>query len=315
MLRKAGLKRALVSSSGDDGTQRLVAEAPELIVPSLRPYRSRGEIGSWVRDDSVVAFLEERLQQCTLCGDRRVPPLRRRCRPAGAAAHGGAGPAVQAGAARAHADADAVERLFQQDPQARILWAHSGFERPEQVAEMLRKHKNLWCDLAFRSDHGSGGKVAPEWRAAVHRVPRPLHGRHRHLHARALALHRRARQLVARLAGRPAAAAGRTHRLAQWRGAVRASGSRAARNEGAGCWPALLACWPPALRWPAAKRWAPARSASTRPGCSWPGAPTPAPIPVGRHFAHRLVLCPRARPAPPAEAARRRDACPSTGTA
>ena len=61
ILRKAGLKRALVSSSGDEGTQRLVAEAPELIVPALRPYRSRGELSSWVRDDTVVAFLEDRL--------------------------------------------------------------------------------------------------------------------------------------------------------------------------------------------------------------------------------------------------------------
>ena len=37
--------------------------------------------------------------------------------------------------------------------------------RPERVAEMLRKHKNLWADLAFRTDHASGGKVDPAWRA------------------------------------------------------------------------------------------------------------------------------------------------------
>ena len=30
----------------------------------------------------------------------------------------------------AHSDADAIERLFRQYPDARILWAHSGFERP-----------------------------------------------------------------------------------------------------------------------------------------------------------------------------------------
>jgi predicted TIM-barrel fold metal-dependent hydrolase len=71
----------------------------------------------------------------------------------------------------AHSDIDALERLFKQDPQARILWAHAGFERPEAVREMLRKHRNLWCDLAFRSDHGSGGKVAPEWRAAFLEFP------------------------------------------------------------------------------------------------------------------------------------------------
>ena len=36
----------MVSSSSDDGTQKLYAEAPDLVLPSLRPYRSRGEIGT-----------------------------------------------------------------------------------------------------------------------------------------------------------------------------------------------------------------------------------------------------------------------------
>ena len=71
----------------------------------------------------------------------------------------------------AHSDADAIERLFRQWPEARILWAHSGFDRPEKVREMLRKHPNLWCDLAFRSDHGGGGKVDAEWRAAFNEFP------------------------------------------------------------------------------------------------------------------------------------------------
>src|SRR3954462_3697773 len=47
LLRKAGLKRALISSSGDEGQQRLRALAPDLVIAELRPYRSRGEIGSW----------------------------------------------------------------------------------------------------------------------------------------------------------------------------------------------------------------------------------------------------------------------------
>jgi hypothetical protein len=170
LLRKAGLKRALVSSSGDDGQQRLYAEAPELILPSLRPYRTRGEISSWVRDASVPPYLEERLKKyryvaigefhlygadADLPVPRQMVQLARRDKLF----------------LHAHSDVDAVERLFKQDPQARILWAHSGFERPEAVREMLRKHRNLWCDLAFRSDHGSGGKVGPEWRAAFLEFP------------------------------------------------------------------------------------------------------------------------------------------------
>jgi len=49
-----------VSSSGDEGQQRLAADAPDFVVPELRPCRSRSEIGSGVRDDTVPRCLEER---------------------------------------------------------------------------------------------------------------------------------------------------------------------------------------------------------------------------------------------------------------
>ncbi len=65
-----------------------------------------------------------------------------------------------------HSDADAIERQFKQDPDARVLWAHSGFDSPAKVQAMLAKHKNLWCDLAFRSDHATMGKVDSGWREA-----------------------------------------------------------------------------------------------------------------------------------------------------
>ena len=170
ILRKAGLKRAVVSSSGDEGTQRLVAEAPDLVVPSLRPYRLRGDASTWVRDETVAAFLEQRLAQSRYAAvgefhvygaDADLPVPRRMV--------------VLAKQYRlilhAHADVDAIERLFHQDPQARILWAHSGFERPDAVRDMLRKHGNLWCDLAFRSEQGTAGKVPAEWRAVFTEFP------------------------------------------------------------------------------------------------------------------------------------------------
>ncbi len=170
ILRKSGVKRALVSSSGDDGQQRLFIEAPDIILPSLRPYRSRGEISSWVRDPSMPGYLEERLRKyryvaigefhlygadADLPGPRRMVELARQYKLY----------------LHAHSDADAVERLFRQWPEARILWAHSGFDQPSNVREMLRKHRNLWCDLAFRTDHGSGGKPPPEWRALFLEFP------------------------------------------------------------------------------------------------------------------------------------------------
>jgi hypothetical protein len=170
ILKKAGVRRALVSSSNDEGTQKLVAEAPDIVVPELRPYRVRGDASTWVRDPATIPYLEERLRKHTYVAigefhlfgaDADLPVPRRMVELAkqyGLMLH-------------AHSDSDAVERLFRQYPEARILWAHAGFESPDRVREMLRKHKNLWADLAFRSDQGPGGKVPPEWRAAFEEFP------------------------------------------------------------------------------------------------------------------------------------------------
>ena len=64
ILRKAGLKGALVSSSNDEGTQKLIAEAPDLIVAELRPYRTRSDIGTWVRDRGTLT-MEEAIHKLT----------------------------------------------------------------------------------------------------------------------------------------------------------------------------------------------------------------------------------------------------------
>jgi hypothetical protein len=170
LLRKAGVRRALVSSAGDDGQQRLYAAAPDLIIPELRPYRTRADVGTWARDESVIPYLEDRLRRYRYAGigefhlygaDADLPVPRRMVELA----------RKHKLFLHAHSDADAVERLLRQWPQARILWAHAGFERPERVAEMLRQHRNLWCDLAFRTDHGSGGKVDAAWRKAFLEFP------------------------------------------------------------------------------------------------------------------------------------------------
>ena len=60
-LRDAGIVRALVSSSDDDGTQKLFNADPELVVPALRPYRRRGEQQTWMHDETVVPYLQDRL--------------------------------------------------------------------------------------------------------------------------------------------------------------------------------------------------------------------------------------------------------------
>jgi hypothetical protein len=170
LLRQAGLKRAMVSSSSDEGTQMLYSEAPDLVLPVLRPYRTRGEISTWVRDNTVIAHMKARLQRYRYVAlgeyhvfgaDADLPVMRwvvQAARERGLVLH-------------SHSDADAVERQFRQDPNARILWAHSGFEPPEAVRAMLRRHKQLWCDLAFRNDPAPGGQLDAGWRDAFAEFP------------------------------------------------------------------------------------------------------------------------------------------------
>jgi hypothetical protein len=170
ILRRAGLKKALVSSSPNEGTQKLMAEAPDLIVPGLRPYRKRGELSTWMKDPEALRYVEDQLRthrwvsigEFHLNGADADLPIPRRIVEL----------AKQHGLfLQAHSDAEAVERIFKQDPGARVLWAHAGFAPAETVRDMMRKHNGLWADLALRSEVGSGGRVSPEWRPVFMEFP------------------------------------------------------------------------------------------------------------------------------------------------
>lgn len=167
LLRQAGVRRALVSSSGagDEarGQRRLAELAPAVILPSLRPYRQRGDQNTWFRDETIKAYIDDELARSRYVAlgeyhlygaDADLPVPRHlvaRARERGLVLH-------------SHSDSDAIERQFAQWPQARILWAHAGFDTPERVRAMLSKYARLWCDLAFRTDHAPGGELEPEWR-------------------------------------------------------------------------------------------------------------------------------------------------------
>lgn len=169
-LRDAGVKKALVSSSSDEGTQKLYALAPDLVVPVLRPYRKRGETGSWMRDPSVIDMLSDRLNKSRYAGigefhangdDIELPVLQKVVNLAkehGIFLH-------------AHVDIEAIHRIFSRNPNALVLWAHSGFDEPDQIRALLKQYPNLWADLAFRSDHVLEGRVVGEWRTLFIEYP------------------------------------------------------------------------------------------------------------------------------------------------
>ncbi len=169
-LRSAGLRRAFVSSSSDEGTQKLYKIAPDLIVPVLRPYRKRGELSSWMYDETVTSMLSDLLSRNYYAGigefhaDGEQIDL----------------PVLQQVIAlakqyniflHAHVDVDALQRIFKTDSDALVLWAHAGFESPEVIAAAMERYPNLWADLSFREEFVFQGDIEHEWRSLFERFP------------------------------------------------------------------------------------------------------------------------------------------------
>jgi len=170
IMREANLKLALVSSSDDNGTQLLSELAPDLIVPGLRPYKRRGETQTWFTDQGALDYVEDLLAknryatigEFHLYGENAELDIPRRI--------------VELAdeynlILHAHSDAEAVERLLAQSDTVKVIWAHAGFDAPEEVATVLAKHDRLWADLAFRSEVGSGGQLSKGWRELFEAFP------------------------------------------------------------------------------------------------------------------------------------------------
>jgi amidohydrolase family protein len=164
LLDQAGVQRALVSSTPDDGTLQLYAIAPQRIVPFLRPYHTREDMGTWSTDPAVQAYVEERLKRGIYRGigefhlsaaQADVPVVRRFAELA----------VQQQLFLHVHADDVTVDTLLRLYPQVRILWAHAGMSAPAAtVGRRLEQSANLWVELSMRFDIVSGGRLDPAWR-------------------------------------------------------------------------------------------------------------------------------------------------------
>lgn len=162
-LREAGIVRAMVSSTGDDGTQMLYKADPQLVIPVLRPYRKRGTLKTWMHDETVVPYIKDRLARYRYVAigefhleglDADLPVVRQLIQLAkqhGLMLH-------------VHSDALAIEQIFKQDPAAQILWAHAGFEFGYRVRELMDRYPNLWADLSFRGEIFNNKRFLPGWR-------------------------------------------------------------------------------------------------------------------------------------------------------
>ena len=164
-LEQAGVARAMVSSTPDDGTLTLYRADPTRIVPVLRPYRTRADMGDWYASDEVLDYIKGRLEGGPYIGigefhlngaaGAGTPQIREIARMA----------VARNLMLHAHSDAEAVRALFEVEPRLRIHWAHSGFAPAEVVGEMMDRYRRLTADVSFRAfDIDSGANLNPVWR-------------------------------------------------------------------------------------------------------------------------------------------------------
>ena len=171
ILAAAGVRRAIVSSTPDDGTLKLYEKAPKSVVPFLRPYRTRDDMGSWHRDPGVQAYVEERLKRGIYRGigefhlsavDAAAPTVRRIAELA----------AERELFLQAHVDDVTIEKLLTLYPKVRLLWAHAGMSASAStVGRLVERFPKLWVELALRTDVAPDGALDPEWRAVFVKYP------------------------------------------------------------------------------------------------------------------------------------------------
>jgi hypothetical protein len=163
LLSEAGITRALVSGTPGEGAERLYREAPDRVVPFLRPYAKREHRYTWSRDAGIPDYLRAQLARVPYRGIGEFHL-------AGADAHNPVVADVVALALErdlalhAHTDLTGIQVLLAQASAIPVIWAHGGFDVPETtLRELLAKHKHLYIELSFREGIAEDGKLTSVW--------------------------------------------------------------------------------------------------------------------------------------------------------
>jgi predicted TIM-barrel fold metal-dependent hydrolase len=168
LLKANNVLGILSNSRPNEGTWKLLAHQQQdtRIVPFVRVYRDRGDYGTWFQKPEVYAHIVEQLDreprargvgEFHLSGDQ--------------ARHPGVEKLVALARERslwlhAHVDEVGLRAMLSKHPEAKIIWAHTGFTTPiSDVTDILRKHPNVIGELSYRWDVTNGSTLNAAWKA------------------------------------------------------------------------------------------------------------------------------------------------------
>ena len=171
--RRAGIRGALLTSRPNDGTRELLAAAPPEFqtVAFARPYVVATDVQTWYRDPAILAMIEKELARGIYKGIGEFHIFGHDADSEGFARF--VALASKHGLwLHAHCDDYVIERIFALDPDARVIWAHTGMSTPPaRVDELLGLYPRLYGELSYRSGIVGSDALAPTWRALFTKYP------------------------------------------------------------------------------------------------------------------------------------------------
>ncbi len=167
IFKRNNVTGVLATSRPNKGTHQLMeAKPPGLwVVPFIRPYRIRADIGTWFSDPTIVDLIKEEYKRGYYRGIGEFHI-------SGNAAAGAQVKRIVDFAVErdlylhCHCDETALLHLFAHNSRAKIVWAHTGFALPpSRVKELLEKYPALWGELSYRGGiTDTAGNLTAEWR-------------------------------------------------------------------------------------------------------------------------------------------------------
>ncbi|AHF00125.1 amidohydrolase family protein [Thioalkalivibrio paradoxus] len=164
----AGIVRAVVSTRTDELAEALMQAAPGRILPFLDVYDSPAHKQTWMHQEELPERVRARLDAGLATGawrgigelhlfadDRHSPVFQELLE----LAHRRGLPVM------IHGDPAVIDRAYEIEPDALILWAHAGsFPYPPLLHDYLERYPSLYVDLSMRSERlNPPGGMPLEW--------------------------------------------------------------------------------------------------------------------------------------------------------
>jgi len=167
-LAEVGVERAVIITRHPDLAETAMRAAPDVILPFLDVYGTPAQKDTWMHEADLPEWVRDRLDtgletgswrgigELHLFADDRHSTVFAELLSI-ARQHGL--PVM------VHGDPAVIDRAYEIEPDALILWAHAGtFPYPPLIADYLIRYPNLYADLSMRSDRlNADGFMPLEW--------------------------------------------------------------------------------------------------------------------------------------------------------